>query len=149
MLEFADVEHMAHTLVCQGYTKDGRPIPTELAKNISLISEEKKRVERKYKLKEMELIEKLIGFRPSIRNIYDLILIDQMMPGMDGTTTLSKLKEIKDFNCPVVVLTADAIKGRKEEYINAGFDDYISKPIDKKELSRVLKKYLMYIMKKK
>ncbi|MBE5932198.1 MAG: helicase-exonuclease AddAB subunit AddA [Lachnospiraceae bacterium] len=36
MLEFADVEHMAHTLVCQGYTKDGRPIPTELAKNISL-----------------------------------------------------------------------------------------------------------------
>ena len=76
-------------------------------------------------------------------NIYDLILIDQMMPGMDGITTLSKLKEIEGFNTPIVVLTADAIKGRKEEYLNSGFDDYISKPIDKKELSRVLKKYLM------
>lgn len=53
----------------------------ELSKNISLISEEKKQVERKYKLKEMELIEKLIGFRPSIRNIYDLIFahIDTFM----------------------------------------------------------------------
>lgn len=75
-------------------------------------------------------------------NIYDLILIDQMMPGMDGVTTLSKLKEINDFNTPVVVLTADAIKGRKEAYINEGFDDYISKPIDKKELKRVLEKFL-------
>jgi len=76
-------------------------------------------------------------------NVFDLILIDQMMPGMDGVTTLNNLKEIKEFNTPVVVLTADAIKGRKEEYIKLGFDDYISKPIDKKELSRVLKKYLM------
>ena len=76
-------------------------------------------------------------------NIYDLIFIDQMMPAMDGETTLNKLKEINNFNTPVVVLTADAIKGRKEEYLNMGFDDYISKPIDKKELSRVLKKYLM------
>lgn len=75
-------------------------------------------------------------------NIYDLILLDQMMPSMDGTTTLSKLKEIKDFNTPVVVLTADAIKGRKEVYLNDGFDDYISKPIDKKELNRVLEKFL-------
>lgn len=75
-------------------------------------------------------------------NVYDLILIDQMMPGMDGTTTLTKFKEIDGFNTPVVVLTADAIKGRKEMYINDGFDDYISKPIDKKELSRVLRKYL-------
>ena len=75
-------------------------------------------------------------------NIYDLILIDQMMPGMDGTTTLTRLKEIDNFNTPVVVLTADAIKGRKEEYIKEGFDDYISKPIDKKELSRVLSKFL-------
>ena len=55
----------------------------------------------------------------------------------------SKLKEIDNFDTPVVVLTADAIKGSKEKYINDGFDDYISKPIDKKELSRVLKKFLV------
>ena len=75
-------------------------------------------------------------------NVYDLILIDQMMPSMDGTTTLGKLKEIDGFNIPIVVLTADAIKGRKEEYLKEGFDDYISKPIDKKDLSRVLGKFL-------
>lgn len=75
-------------------------------------------------------------------NVYDLILVDQMMPAMDGITTLSKLKEIEDFNTPVVVLTADAIKGRREEYLKEGFDDYVSKPIDRKELSRVLEKFL-------
>lgn len=73
---------------------------------------------------------------------YDLIFLDQMMPGMDGATTLKKLKEIKDFNIPVIALTADAIEGQKEKYISMGFNDYISKPIDKGELSRVLKKYL-------
>lgn len=75
-------------------------------------------------------------------NVYDLILLDQMMPAMDGSTTLTKLRELTDFNTPVVVLTADAIVGRKELYLDEGFDDYISKPIDKKELSRVLSKFL-------
>ena len=74
-------------------------------------------------------------------NNFDLILLDQMMPVMDGLTTLNKLKEIENFNTPVVVLTADAIKGSKEKYINDGFDDYISKPIHKKELSRILKRF--------
>ena len=77
------------------------------------------------------------------QNDFDLILLDQMMPNMDGVETLNKLKQIDDFNIPVVVLTADAIKGSKEKYIEDGFDDYISKPIDKKELSRVLKKFLV------
>ena len=76
------------------------------------------------------------------QNNFDLILMDQMMPGLDGTETMNKLKEIKDFNTPVVVLTADAMEGQKEKYLNNGFDDYISKPIDKSELSRVLKKFL-------
>lgn len=76
------------------------------------------------------------------QNIYDLIFVDQMMPGMDGVTVLNKLKEINNFNTPVVVLTADAIKGSKDRYLNEGFDDYLSKPIDKKELNRVLNKFL-------
>lgn len=73
---------------------------------------------------------------------YDIIFLDQMMPGMNGITTLNKLKEINNFNIPVIALTADAIDGQKEKYLNAGFSDYISKPIDKGELSRVLRKYL-------
>lgn len=76
------------------------------------------------------------------QNNYDLILLDQMMPGLNGIETMKKLKEIDNFNTPIVVLTADAMEGQKENYISAGFDDYISKPIDKSELSRVLKKYL-------
>ena len=75
-------------------------------------------------------------------NKYDLILLDDMMPRMTGTETLQKLKEIKTFNTPVVALTANAITGMKEEYINRGFNDYLSKPIIKEDLNRVMKKYL-------
>ena len=75
-------------------------------------------------------------------NKYDLILLDDMMPRMSGTETLQKLKEIDSFNTPVVALTANAITGMKEEYINRGFNDYLSKPIIKEDLNRVMKKYL-------
>ena len=75
-------------------------------------------------------------------NKYDLILLDDMMPRMSGTETLQKLKEIETFNTPVVALTANAITGMKEEYINRGFNDYLSKPIIKEDLNRVMKKYL-------
>ena len=75
-------------------------------------------------------------------NKYDLILLDDMMPRMSGTETLQKLKEIETFNTPVVALTANAITGMKEEYINRGFNDYLSKPIVKEDLNRVMKKYL-------
>ena len=75
-------------------------------------------------------------------NKYDLILLDDMMPRMTGTETLQKLKEIETFKTPVVALTANAITGMKEEYINRGFNDYLSKPIVKEDLNRVMKKYL-------
>ncbi len=75
-------------------------------------------------------------------NKYDLILMDDMMPKLSGVETFKKLKEKEGFNIPVVALTANAIAGMKENYIKEGFNDYISKPIDKKELERVLKKFL-------
>lgn len=75
-------------------------------------------------------------------NHYDLILLDDMMPKMSGTETMKKLREINGFDIPVVVLTANAIAGMKEKYISEGFDDYLSKPIEKTELNRVIKKYL-------
>lgn len=73
---------------------------------------------------------------------YDLIFLDDMMPKMSGVETLRKLKEINGFNIPTVALTANAIAGMKEKYLECGFDDYLSKPIEKVELYRVVYKYL-------
>ena len=81
-------------------------------------------------------------------NKFDLILLDDMMPKMSGTETYGKLKtEIEGFNTPVVVLTANAIAGMKDKYMEAGFDDYLAKPIEKPELHRVLMKYLNNVKK--
>jgi len=73
---------------------------------------------------------------------YDLILLDDMMPKMSGVETLQKLKQIESFNIPTVALTANAIAGMKEKYLAEGFDDYLSKPIEKPELNRVIEKFL-------
>lgn len=76
---------------------------------------------------------------------FDLILMDDMMPEMSGTECLNILKKIErvdGFYIPVVVLTANASSGMKEKYLKAGFEDFLSKPIDKYELDRILKKYL-------
>ena len=76
-------------------------------------------------------------------NKYDLILLDDMMPKMRGTETLIRLKKIPGFNIPTIALTANAINGMKEQYLKDGFDDYLSKPIEKNELLHILKKYIV------
>ena len=72
----------------------------------------------------------------------DLILLDDMMPGMSGVETLKQLKELPGFKIPTVALTANAISGMKEKYLSEGFNDYLAKPIERAELSRVLSKLL-------
>lgn len=74
---------------------------------------------------------------------YDIILLDDMMPKMKGSETLTRLKQIDGFDIPVIALTANAIQGMKEQYLLLGFDDYLAKPIEKKELYRVLNKYVL------
>ncbi len=69
---------------------------------------------------------------------YDLILMDIMMPGMSGEETLSKLKEIPNFNVPVIALTADAVSGAKEKYLALGFTSYISKPFSPDDIKAEL-----------
>ena len=64
------------------------------------------------------------------------------MPNMNGVETLKKLKENENFKIPTIALTADAIEGMDQKYINEGFNDYLSKPINKGELNRVINKYL-------
>ena len=76
---------------------------------------------------------------------FDLILMDDLMPEMSGTECLDIIKKIErvdGYYIPVVVLTANAVSGMKEKYLNSGFEDYLSKPIDKYALDRILKKYL-------
>ena len=73
---------------------------------------------------------------------YDIIFLDDMMPRMSGREVIKKLRQAEGFNIPTIALTANAIEGMKEEYLACGFDDYLSKPIEKVELERVIKTYL-------
>ena len=74
---------------------------------------------------------------------FDVMFLDHMMPEMDGIETLKYLQEmslVKDTK--IIALTANAVVGAKEQYLRAGFDDYLSKPIDIPELEMLLKKHL-------
>ena len=73
---------------------------------------------------------------------YDLIFMDDMMPKMSGAETFAKLKEMPGFITPVVALTANAISGMRENYLELGFDEYLAKPIEKDALIKVLNKVL-------
>lgn len=75
---------------------------------------------------------------------FDLILMDDMMPGKSGVETFNELKQMDNFNIPTIILTANAISGMREKYIdNDHFNDYLSKPIDRQELDRVIRKFLV------
>lgn len=76
---------------------------------------------------------------------YDVILLDHMMPDMDGIETLEEMMLMNEHCChgtPVIALTANAIVGVREMYIEKGFDDYLSKPVEGKDLEDMLKKYI-------
>ena len=79
---------------------------------------------------------------------YDLILLDHMMPEMDGVETLWRMREDPSFDTPVVALTANAVNGARKSYLDWGFMDYISKPIHMDDLEMILKKYLGSFMHK-
>ena len=69
---------------------------------------------------------------------YDLILMDIMMPNMNGEVALSELKKIPGFSIPIIALTADAIAGSQEKYISDGFTDYIAKPFNRDQIKSKL-----------
>lgn len=78
-------------------------------------------------------------------NTYDILFIDHRMPEMDGIETLHAMKEMKDnlsAGKPCIALTANAISGVKKMYLNEGFDDYISKPVNPVKLEELIKQYL-------
>ena len=76
---------------------------------------------------------------------YDLILMDQRMPGMDGVETLRLLREMQgspNAAAPVICMTADAIIGARERYTAAGFTDYLPKPMSGETLEKTIVRYL-------
>ena len=75
------------------------------------------------------------------KNRYDLIFLDHMMPDMDGVETLHRIKELPGCPCrdtPIIVLTANAVSGAKENYLSEGFDDFLSKPIVPDKLENMI-----------
>ncbi len=79
----------------------------------------------------------------SKENSYDVIFIDHMMPDMDGIETLEHLRaETMNAKKPCVALTANAVSGARERYLKAGFNSYLSKPVDGKKLEELLRSLL-------
>ena len=72
---------------------------------------------------------------------YDVIFMDHMMPELDGMKTTEKLREM-GYTKPIVALTANAVAGQADIFLENGFDEFISKPIDIRQLDAVLKKFV-------
>lgn len=76
---------------------------------------------------------------------YDLILMDHMMPGMDGEETLERIRAQEDglnHETPIIVQTANAMQGAREQYLDMGFSGYLSKPIVPVELINLIKNFI-------
>ncbi|MBQ1548714.1 MAG: response regulator [Lachnospiraceae bacterium] len=76
---------------------------------------------------------------------YDVIFLDHMMPEMDGIETLQNMLSMKDnmsAGVPVIALTANAVSGSREKYLEAGFTDYLTKPVDGERIEKMLVEYL-------
>ena len=74
---------------------------------------------------------------------FHVVLLDHMMPGMDGVETLHKAKELPNIsNTRFIALTATAISGSREKFLAEGFDNYLSKPMTGAELAAMLERYL-------
>jgi Signal transduction histidine kinase len=79
------------------------------------------------------------------RNKYDLILMDQRMPGMDGTEAMKRIRDLEskvNIETPIICLTADVVKGSRDRYLEMGFNDYLTKPVDGSELEKMIRNYL-------
>ena len=99
--------------------------------------------ENEMKIDEAESGEECL--KKAAENSYDVILMDYMMPRMDGKETLANLKKMTDApgsKAKVIVCTANALVGVRAELLSAGFDDFLSKPVNGKELEEMLIKYI-------
>ncbi|MCU7951786.1 MAG: response regulator [gamma proteobacterium symbiont of Bathyaustriella thionipta] len=79
-------------------------------------------------------------------NTYDLILMDENMPNLSGINATRQIRQLEEMlnreSTPIVALTANAMAGDRERFLNVGMDEYLSKPINKSRLNEVLTKFL-------
>lgn len=79
------------------------------------------------------------------KNKYDVIFMDHMMPECDGIEAMHMIKENSgsiNASTPIIILTANALKGSQEQYVSEGFDNYLSKPVESARLKKMLRMYL-------
>jgi PAS domain S-box-containing protein len=79
---------------------------------------------------------------------FDLIFMDISMPEMDGYTALNELNKKNKNLCPVIVLSANNMQGAGQQYVDTGFDDFLSKPYTGSELGSILMKWIPQLIKK-
>lgn len=78
-------------------------------------------------------------------NEYDMIFMDYRMPGLDGVETLHRMEALEDNKCPdvpVIIVTANAVTGSREQYLAEGFTDYLAKPVSGSDIAGILRHYL-------
>ena len=76
---------------------------------------------------------------------FDIIFMDYMMPGLNGSDAMKRIRQLRHGfyeNCPIVVLTANAVSGAREELLTDGFDDFLAKPVGMKEMAKCMKRFL-------
>jgi PAS domain S-box-containing protein len=73
--------------------------------------------------------------------VYDVIFMDHMMPDIDGIETTKMIREL-GYDRSIVALTANAVAGQADVFLNNGFDDFISKPVDVRQLNAILNKHI-------
>ena len=106
----------------------------------------RKVLKRLLKKTQMKVVEAESGFeclQLLEKDLYDIIFLDHMMPEMDGIETLTAMHERNlGGNATVIMLTANAIIGAREQYLEQGFDDFLSKPFSPSDLDNMILKYL-------
>ncbi len=101
---------------------------------------------KKFKLKYEIANDGLEAIKAFEENHYDLILMDENMPNLNGIEATKRILEIEKekelIHTPIIALTANALKGDREKFLEAGMDEYLTKPINKEKLALTLKEFL-------
>jgi len=113
----------------------------------------------------LRILEKKLGYhadvvtngREAVESLekfdYDLVLMDCQMPDMDGYDATRRIRDknssVRNHRIPVIAMTANAMKGDREKCLEAGMDDYVTKPVDFKKLSDAIGKHLIDVGKQK